>query len=91
MCFNVLNNAWVEYIGFESCVWSNMRHIVYFETKVDEPEHKKYKSRDGSVKKVSNHYVVAVCAYVVAVCAYVVTVCAYVVAVYAYRNYSNST
>ena len=45
----------IEYIGFEPCVWSNTRHIVYSETKVDEPEHKKYKSRDGSVKKVSNH------------------------------------
>ena len=52
MCFN---KAWVEYIGVEPCVWSNMRHIVYFGTKVDEPEQKKYKSRDGSVKKVSNH------------------------------------
>lgn len=52
-----------------------MRHIVYFETKVDEPEHKKYKSRDGSVKKVSNHWM-RLCYY---------CMCVYFTSVYLYQ------
>ena len=54
---------WV-YSSYDACGYTHLNEmmmhvgvlmwIVWSLLKVDEPEHKKYKSRDGSVKKVSD-------------------------------------